>query len=197
MQDAFWVTRDRTQYDVSRLFLASVPEDRKLTEDALQNLLNEKGDYDIIHRVIWQIKAFTGFAAKDSMAKGFLREVVGLTVEVTWLKRSEEERFQKEEMLRRAQDELDRRIQERTVELEQRTAQVVQQAKLLDLANDAIFVRAAMIEFLIGTKAGTIVRLGKEEAVGQSPHDLLRTEFPIAVSEILNSDRWEGELRAH
>jgi PAS domain S-box-containing protein len=172
------------------------PEDRKLTEDALQNLLNEKGDYDIIHRVIWPDKSIHWLRCKGQYGKGLLREVVGLTVEVTWLKRSEEDRFQKEELLRRAHDELDRRIQERTIELEQRTAQVVQQAKLLDLANDAIFVRAADDRISYWNEgAERLYGWAKEEAVGQSPHDLLRTEFPIALSEILNSDRWEGELR--
>lgn len=67
----------------------------------------------------------------------------GLTIEVSWLKRSEEEHVQKEQALRRARDEQDCRVQERTAELERRTAEVVQQAQLLDLANDAIFVRGA------------------------------------------------------
>src|ERR1700738_2572667 len=69
------------------------PEDRKLTEDALQNLLDEKGDYDIIHRVIWPDKSIHWLRCKGQYGKGLFREVVGLTVEVTWLKRSEEERF--------------------------------------------------------------------------------------------------------
>ena len=87
-------------------------------------------------------------------------------------------------------------MQERTAELEQRTAEVVQQARLLDLANDGIFVRGADDRISYWNEgAERLYGWSKEEAVGQSPHNLLHTEFPIPVAEILDMDRWEGELR--
>jgi PAS domain S-box-containing protein len=171
------------------------PDDQKLTEEAIRNVF-EKGEYDIIHRVIWPDGSIHWLRCKGEYVNGVLKEVVGVTVEVTWLKRSEEDRFQKEEIFRRAHDELDRSVQERTTELEQRTTQVVQQARLLDLANDAIFVRGTDDRISYWNEgAERLYGWAKEEAVGQSPHNLLSTEFPIPLSEVLNRDRWDGELK--
>lgn len=80
--------------------------------------------------------------------------------------------------LRAANDELDRHVQERTTELEQRTVQVIQQARLLDLANDAIFVREADDRISQPNEgAERLCGWAKREAVGQSPHDPLSREF--------------------
>jgi len=171
------------------------PDDRKAAEEAIQNVLHDKGEYDIIHRVVWPDKSVHWLRCQGQYVKEPSEEVVGSSVEVTWLKRSEEDHFHKEEILRRAHDELDRRVRERTAELEQRTAEVVQQARLLDLANDAIFVRGADDRISYWNEgAERLYGWSKQEAVGQSPHDLLHTEFPIPMAEVLNMDRWEGEL---
>jgi PAS domain S-box-containing protein len=187
-------TAPNTTYE--EFFSRLHPDDRKGAEEAIQNVLDEKSEYDIIHRVIWPDKSVHWLRCQGQYGKGLSTEVVGSSVEVTWLKRSEEDHFHKEELLRRAHDELDRRVEERTAELEQRTAQVVQQARLLDLANDAIFVRGADDRISYWNEgAERLYGWSKEEAVGQSPHDLLHTEFPIPIAEVLNMDRWEGELR--
>ena len=77
----------------------------------------------------------------------------------------------------------------------QRTAEMLEQAKLLDLAHDAIFVRDANdrisywnrgAERLYGWTAG--------EAVGSVAHGLLRTRFPVSFLGVAKIDRWEGEL---
>jgi PAS domain S-box-containing protein len=107
----------------------------------------------------------------------------------------EEEHFLIEDRSRRVQDELEERVHARTAELEQRTAEVIQ-ARLLDLANDAIFVRGADDRISYWNEgAERLYGWTREEAIGQSPHDLLGTEFPVPILEVLNSDRWEGELR--
>ena len=69
-------------------------------------------------------------------------------------------------------------FRKRTTELKQRTVQVIQQARLLDLANDAIFVRGADDRISYWNEgAERLYDWAKQEAVGQSPHDLLSTEF--------------------
>ena len=89
---------------------------------------------------------------------------------------------------------LEVRVRERTRELEDKTAQLANQAKLLDLANDAIFVRNADggigywnegAERLYGWRA--------DEAIGKSTQELLQTELPPEVTAM--TDRWEGELQ--
>jgi len=87
-------------------------------------------------------------------------------------------------------------LKERTRELEQDTVQLAYQAKLLDLANDAIFVRTASDEISYWNEgAERLYGWTREEVLGKSVHEVLRTEFPVPLAEILQSDRWEGELR--
>jgi PAS domain S-box-containing protein len=113
-------------------------------------------------------------------------------------RRSNLKRGLAEEELQRAHHELEQRIQRRTNELEEKTAELLQKATLLDLANDAILVRDAGgrisywnegAERLYGWKSA--------EALGRVTSELLRTEFPLPLTEILQSDRWEGELRQY
>lgn len=103
---------------------------------------------------------------------------------------------QRDRALRQAHDELETRVKERTAELEDRTAQVAEQARLLNLANDAIFVRTAdgKISYW-NAGAERLYGWSAEEVQGRSPHDILSTEFPVPLEEITALDRWEGELQ--
>jgi PAS domain S-box-containing protein len=93
-------------------------------------------------------------------------------------------------------ERLEERVKGRTRELEEKTAQLVHQAKLLDLANDAIFVRGSDGGITYWNEgAERLYGWTKEEAVGNSTQELLHTEFPTDTSEIFRLDRWEGELR--
>lgn len=94
-----------------------------------------------------------------------------------------------------AKQRLEARVRERTQELEQNTAQLAYQAKLLDLANDAIFVRTADNKISYWNEgAERLYGWVSGEVLGRSIHEILRTEFPIPFSEILQRDRWEGEV---
>ena len=74
-----------------------------------------------------------------------------------------------------------------------------EQAGLLDLTHDTIFVRN-MNNVIIYWNRGAeeLYGWGREEAVGKSSHQLMRTIFPLPLEEItaelLRADRWEGEL---
>jgi PAS domain S-box-containing protein len=101
-----------------------------------------------------------------------------------------------EERLREAQHKLEDRVRERTATLEQKTAEVVEKAALLDLANDAIFVKAADSTISYWNQGAERMYGWKvKEAIGRSPHELLRTEFPVPLAEIESGDSWAGELR--
>jgi PAS domain S-box-containing protein len=92
--------------------------------------------------------------------------------------------------------DLEQLVGEHTAELERNTAQLAYQARLLDLANDAILVRTAdgIITYW-NEGAERLYGWTKAEAVGKTTQELIRTEFPEDVSAIFASDRWEGELR--
>jgi PAS domain S-box-containing protein len=85
---------------------------------------------------------------------------------------------------RRVEEELRQALDRLEIEMAERT----QQASLLNLTHDTIFVRD--MSELYGWTA--------EEAIGQRAHQLLRSVFPAPIEEIraelLRSGRWDGEL---
>jgi PAS domain S-box-containing protein len=93
-----------------------------------------------------------------------------------------------EQQLLQARDELEVEVAERT-----------QQASLLNLTHDTIFVRD-MGDIITYWNRGAQEMYGwtAEEAIGKRSHDLLRTAFPLPVDDItaalLQTGRWEGEL---
>lgn len=100
-----------------------------------------------------------------------------------------------EARLKLGMEQMQNEIERRSAEIEQKTAQTQGQAKLLDLANDAIFVRTASDRVSYWNQgAERLYGWTKEEALGRSTHELLRTRFQVPLSEIEKTDRWEGEL---
>jgi PAS domain S-box-containing protein len=84
--------------------------------------------------------------------------------------------------------------------LEIEVAARTQQASLLNLTHDTIFVRD-MKEVITYWNRGAEELYGwrPEQAIGKSSHELLRTVFPLPLDDIqaefLRTGRWEGELR--
>lgn len=105
-------------------------------------------------------------------------------------------RRQAEDELRKAHEELEDRVRERTSALEEKTVETTEKARLLDLANDAIFVKApdGTISYW-NQGAERLYGWSKAEALGRFPAELLRSEYPIPLKEIESRDGWEGELR--
>jgi PAS domain S-box-containing protein len=91
--------------------------------------------------------------------------------------------------LLRSRDELEKEVAERT-----------QQASLLNLTHDSIFVRG-MDNVITYWNRGAQELYGYtgEEAIGKTSLEVLRTIFPAPVddirAELLRTGRWEGELR--
>jgi PAS domain S-box-containing protein len=94
-----------------------------------------------------------------------------------------------EQELLRSRDELEKEVAERT-----------QQASLLNLTHDTIFVRD-MSDIITYWNRGAEELYGwsAQEALGKHSQQLLKAEFPISIeqvrAELLRSGRWEGELR--
>jgi PAS domain S-box-containing protein len=91
--------------------------------------------------------------------------------------------------LRQARDQLEIEVAERT-----------QQASLLNLTHDSIFVRE-MSSVITYWNQGAVELYGwtAEETIGKRSHDLLRTSFPAPLedieAELLRTGRWDGELK--
>jgi PAS domain S-box-containing protein len=96
----------------------------------------------------------------------------------------------REEMAERREAELNLRISE---------ASYRDQADLLDLTNDAIFVRNAEGKILYWNRgAERLYGWTKDEVRGKTTHAVLRTEFPTPLEQIVaetaEKSYWEGEL---
>ncbi len=79
------------------------------------------------------------------------------------------------------------------------TLMLHEQASLLDITHDAIIARDLNDVITYWNRgAEQLYGWSREEALGKTPHKLLRTVFPVPLEEIkstlLSTDRWEGEL---
>jgi len=77
--------------------------------------------------------------------------------------------------------------------------QLAEQARLLDLSNDAIIVRDVNDRITYWNKGATTIYGYKlPEAIGEVSHDLLKTEHPERLARIyqklLRDNQWQGEL---
>jgi len=82
---------------------------------------------------------------------------------------------------------------------QQAEATLQEQANLLNLAHDSIFVRDMNGTIRYWNRAAEqLYGWTKEQAAGRVAHDLLMTAFPLSVEQIegdlLRADHWEGEL---
>ncbi len=105
----------------------------------------------------------------------------------------------KTRMLEKLNLDLERRVEERTLELKEREVAFRTRAELLDLATEAIIVREmnGRIQFW-SAGAENLYGWSKEEAIGRDLHALLHTIFPTSREEItaaLETQRsWQGNL---
>jgi PAS domain S-box-containing protein len=84
-------------------------------------------------------------------------------------------------------------------ERERHEQRLAEQARLLDLSNDAIMVRDTKDRVTYWNKgAEKIYGYTREEALGKVTHDLLKAEHPEPLPKIyeklLRYNRWEGEI---
>jgi PAS domain S-box-containing protein len=122
-------------------------------------------------------------------------------------------RKQAEEALQRAHDELEQRVKERTTELRDTVAQLIEevqerqraeaslrkQAQLLELAQEAIIVRDLDSRVVFWNRgAEEAYGWPRKQAEGQVIHNLLKTRFPASREEVdqdlFQTGQWYGEL---
>jgi PAS domain S-box-containing protein len=109
------------------------------------------------------------------------------------------QRSQAEAEIRELNAALEGRVAERTQTLEQQASVLAEQAALLDLAQDAIFVRDRNRRITFWNQGAThLYGWRAEQALNRVTHELLGTAFPAPLdqieSQVLAHGHWEGEL---
>jgi PAS domain S-box-containing protein len=100
-----------------------------------------------------------------------------------------------EDALRESETRLHLALEDRTLEVEQKSAQIAEQARWMNLVNDAIFVRTSEDTISYWNQgAERLYGWTSAEVIGHAPQELIRTVFPIPFSEIIRNELWEGEL---
>src|SRR5882724_8812208 len=106
------------------------------------------------------------------------------------------------ESLREARDDLQKTnnaLQAENTERKRREDKLREQAQLLDLTHDTIFVRN-MTDVITYWNRGAEEQYGwkEDEAIGRVTHHLMQTTFPAPLEEInaelLRTGRWDGDL---
>ena len=148
--------------------------------------------WNLWHGMYWLAGAFKAITAAASVPTAILLaklvpEALDLPSSAEWIK---------------ANASLQREIQERRdmeVILRISEANYREQAELLDLTHDAIFVRnldGKIVYWNLG--AERLYGWRKDEVRGKASHELLQTQFPGPVAEIMadvyQHGYWEGEL---
>ncbi len=133
------------------------------------------------------------------LSSAVVRDSQGRRVSIIIL-RDITERKRMEHELSKVRDGLDMRVQERTAELVKAGQRLREQAALLDLAHDAIFVRDMNDRVAFWNKAAEdTFGFTREQALGKTTHELLQTRFPEPLDTIIErvskDGRWEGELK--
>ena len=168
-----------------------VPEDLPRVQAAMQESL-KTGSMEFEYRYQNPERGLRWFYCKGGRLSQDQSRLFGVVLDIT-------ERKQTAEALRTAHNELEARVQRRTAELQRRTEEVSAQADLLNLANDAIFVRTLDDKITYWNQgAERLYGWSREEVLEKAPHQILRTEFPQPFEEIkaqlLREGRWQGEL---
>jgi diguanylate cyclase (GGDEF)-like protein/PAS domain S-box-containing protein len=162
---------------------------------------------------VFIIPVLLGWIRLHGQNKGMFGAALGLAIDVParivvfciliWLSarhmnKEYKKRLKAENALIGMNTELEARVADRTGMLEQQTTALAEQAALLDLAHDAIYVRDMKNRILFWNRgAETMYGWPAEMTLGKITRELFKTEFSQPIAEIdaqlLRENHWEGE----
>ena len=164
------------------------PDDHAVIRAAANRALVPGIPYEVEHRVIWPDGSIHWIACAGGAVfgeDGTPLRMVGINQDIT-------DRKESEAQILLLNENLERLVHERTVELRQ-------QIRLIDQAHDGIMVRSSG-DVISSWNQGAERMYGwtATEAVGRVSHDRLKTQFPGALSDIKDElariGSWDGEL---
>jgi PAS domain S-box-containing protein len=151
-----------------------------------------------VYRLDGLVKAITAIASVGT-AIALVRVMPEIEAQPTaeQLRHEIAERVRAEAEVRRLNSELEKRVSERTGELETANSHLAEFAATLDYAQIIVQDFSGKIVFW-NSGSETLYGWTRAEAVGQDTHELLKTELPLPYSEIqrilLRDGNWSGEV---
>src|SRR5450432_1761413 len=178
------------------------PDDREPTRRFWTDSVAGHAPYDVEYRVQRKDGVYGWFKTRGVPIRdeeGNIEKWFGTCTDITDHKQAETSLRESESELRKARDELEGKVTERTADLsrsneklrlevaERERAEGVlrEQASLLNLTHDTVFVRD-MNDVITYWNRGAEERYGwsSEEALGRVSHELMQTSFPAPLPEI-------------
>jgi PAS domain S-box-containing protein len=205
-------------HTAAALFLLSIAVFFARPEAGIAGDLTSEGSGAVMARrflpAVFFVPPFLGWIRLQGQIAGWYGTEIGLVIFATsnvvvfavlvWLSARQMnkeygQRSRAERDLREFNIELEARVAQRTAVLERQAVVLTEQAALLDLAHDSIFVRDTNNRIAFWNK-GAALKYGwtAEQAIGRVAHELLSTVFPVPLeqiqSQLLAQGHWDGEL---
>jgi len=199
------------------VFLLSIAVFFARPRESIAGELTGEGSGSVMARLllpaVFIIPVLLGWLRLHGQNKGMFGAALGLAIDVParivvfsifiWLSARHMnleflQRRRAETGIRKLNAELEARVADRTRELEQQSTALAEQATLLDLAHDAVYVRDMENRILFWNRgAETMYGWPANMAVGKITRELFKTEFSQPIEEIdaqlLRENHWEGE----
>jgi len=176
MYDIFAVNLDNFEPTYESFLSFVHPEDRSLIEKAIDKTLQTGNDYELTYLAVLPDKTERILHGRGKVIyeAGKPVRMVGTTQDIT-------------EQVRQQQE-----MRDLATDLEE-------QAQLLELAHDAIFVHDLDGKIIYWNRgAENAYGFSRDEVIGKISHELLKTRFPESlvkiVGKLVSAGRWDGEL---
>ena len=182
---------DRPFVDLADCLALVHPDDHPAIRAAIDRARIQGVPYEVEHRVLWPDGSTHWLATLGAVvfgADGTPLRMLGVSLDIT-------DRKVAEAQVSLLNEGLEQRVRERTAELKQ-------QARLIDQAHDAIMIRSPLgVISSWNQGAERVYGWSRREALGSVSHQLLETAFPRPRAEIEDElarlGSWEGELTHH
>lgn len=166
---------------------------------SLRGLYERLSRYGLISAVVLGVSLIGAFVLSTVLEKRISAPILALTETAKQVAEREDYSVRAPKLTGDELGTLTDTFNQMLAETQEHHTRLKEQARLLDLSNDAIIARDADGRVVYWNRgAEEIYGWKKEEVIGKTKEELLHTEFPVPKEEIMTQlhrdGRWQGEL---